>query len=132
MGSLTYGDLFHVVPAASKAYIYIATAWLCEDENGKVEREWGDGIFDVLAYAVTSHGSGAYLVNAESDGPIWMTAACNNNLFIRVFVQDELPKARGGFWEKRDKVINGNYDKEVSPLQSDYSDEIDFIFADSY
>ena len=39
MGSQTFKDLSHVVPATSKAYIYIATAWDCEDENGKVERE---------------------------------------------------------------------------------------------
>jgi|TARA_R100000030_G_C3157922_1_gene99932 hypothetical protein len=130
MSDQTFKDLFHVVPAASKAYIYIATAWTCEDENGKVEREWGDGVFDVLAYATTRAGWGAYLVNAGKEGPMWITPQCNDNLFIRVFVQDERPEARGGFWEKRDKVINGNYDKEVSPLDPDYSDEINFIFAE--
>ena len=130
MSDQTFKDLFHVVPAASKAYIYIATAWTCEDENGKVEREWGDGVFDVLAYATTRDGFGAYLINTESDGPIWLTAKCTNNLFMRVFVQDERPEFRGGFWPQRDKVVNGNYDKEVSPLHVDYSEEIDFIFAE--
>ena len=128
MGSQTFKDLSHVVPATSKAYIYIATAWDCEDENGKVEREWGDGIYDVLAYATTRSGWGAYLVEG-SDGPMWITARRHENLFMRLFVRDRPPEVRGGFWEERDKAVNGNYDKEVSPLHVDYADHVDFVFA---
>ena len=128
MGSQTFKDLFHVVPATSKAYIYIATAWDCIDEDGKVEREWGDGIYNVLAYATTRSGWGAYLVEG-SDGPMWITARRHENLFMRLFVQDSPPEVRGGFWEERDKAVNGNYDKEVTPLHVDYADDVDFVFV---
>ena len=119
----------HVVPATSKAYIYIATAWDCEDEDGKVEREWGDGIYDVLAYATTRSGWGAYLVEG-SDGPMWITARRHKNLFMRLMSckTGRLRLLRGGFWEERDKAVNGNYVKEVSPLHVDYADHVDLKF----
>ena len=130
MGSQTFKDLFHVVPATSKAYIYVATAWDCEEEDGTIEREWGDGIYDVLAYATTRAGWGAYLVDSIREGPMWITPLSNGNVFMRVFVQDEPPELRGVRWVERYEVVDGKYDKEVSPLHPDYSDDIDFVFAE--
>jgi len=129
MGDQTFKDLFHVVPATSKAYIYIATAWDCEDETGKVEREWGDGIYDVLAYATTRGGWGAYLIDGPIEGPTWIIARRGENLFMRVFRQNERLELRGVNWVERCKVVDGKYDEKVSPLHYDYSDHIDFVFA---
>tara|TARA_R100000951_G_scaffold101532_2_gene93161 strand:+ start:310 stop:705 length:396 start_codon:yes stop_codon:yes gene_type:complete len=130
MGSQTFKDLFHVVPATSKAYIYIATAWECKDETGKVEREWGDGIYGVLAYATTRAGWGAYLIDNQREGPTWITARRSEDLFMRVIRQNERPdELRGMCWVERYKVVDGKYDEEVSPLHFDFSDHIDFVFA---
>ena len=128
MGSQTFKDLFHVVPATSKAYIYIATAWNCKDETGKVEREWGDGIYDVLAYATTRGGWGAYLIDSQREGPTWITARRSEDLFMRVIRQNEWPELRGINWSERYEVVDGKYDEEVSPLHFDFSDHIDFVF----
>ena len=130
----TLKDLHHVVPAVSKAYIYIATGWDVWDEEGKtvVEKEWCDGIFDVLAYGHLSGGWGAYLIDTPQEGPQWISACHEASVFMRVYVEDTPPllgRLDGTFAFPEECPIKGEYQKSISPLDPEHSDGIQFIWA---
>ena len=70
-------DIQHVVPAMQPAWVRIVECFVTEDQSDRF-KEWQDLVLPVLAYGTLPGGVGAYLVNYDSDGPVWFTLPPNS------------------------------------------------------